>query len=884
MRTLVRFALAFALGSIATPPAAAGGAEIALASRVDDPAVVGTEPAGDAFGCALSTDGARVAFLSTAFNLVAGDRNRARDAFVRDRAAGTLQRLAGPAGAGFSADIDRLAISGDGAWIALETGEPLVPEDTNTHADIYLYALATGALTLLSRTPAGVAGNGPSAAPAISDDGNFVAFQSSATDLLALPPSTPDTNVYRFSRVALSLDLVSRRRPGLPPGSGDDDSTAPRMSATGRHVAFTSVASDLVAGDTNGVADVFVRDFATGTTERASLNATGAQLSRSSRLLDLTADGRAVLFDTDAALDAADGNGLADVYRRRLDTGSLLWASRTASGAARATGQIVDARMSGNGGVIAFTSDATDLVAGDLGLGVRGYDVFVLRGGTPLQRLSNAAGLANSANGDSSGTCISGDGNTVGFASVASNLVVGDLNAASDVVVCDPAACSPQRVSSAPVAVPVDAAAFGAVKSAGGTLGMTRDGQTVLFASDSFNLDLADTVFDDGRSIDLFARSAPFGGAGAASRTRLLTPGVRRASAAGAMSGDGRFLVFPMQGYVPPFEFAHVLWYDSLTDTVALASGVDPGNGYAGDSLEPQVSTDGEWVVFTTTAPVPGVVDTNGVSDVLRWRRSTGAVDVVSRSAAGTATGDLESWAPTISDDGRYVAFVSEATNLVAGDPNSPVHADVFVRDLVTGTTTRVSRTTGAIEDGPSTEAKISADGSCVVFRSVSTRLPANEPDVPGPGVFAWVRASGVIETLGRRPDGAVAEVGDSFRVPTPGSDCRFVAYFADLDNIAPPGGGAPIDATLVQRFDRLTRAVSVMNLDASGGWRLFTDLALTSQLATSDDGRSVAFITGDPTHLDAIDVNAAPDVVVLRVDAPAAGDTLFTDGFESTP
>lgn len=882
MRTPIRFLLA--CGLLAPATTSAGATAIALASRADDPVAVGTEPAGDASGCALSSDGSRVAFVSTAFNLVPGDRNRRRDAFVRDRAAGTLQRVTGPGGVELAAQIDRVVLSGDGAWLVLETADPLVPEDTNTLGDVYLQDRATGALTLLSRTPAGVAGNGSSSNAAISETGTFVAFQSTATDLLGVPLSTPTTNVYRFSRVALSLDLVSRRRPGLPVGSGDGASTTPRISAAGRYVGFTSSATDLVNGDTNNAQDVFVRDFATGTTDRASLDAAGAQITRSSRLLDLGSDGRVVLLETDAALDAGDSNALEDVYRRRLDTGSVSWASRTATGAARSTGQIADGRMSGSGGVVAFSSDAIDLVAGDTGQGLQGLDVFVQRGTAALARLSNVAGLAGSANGDSSGACVSADGATVGFASVAGNLVVGDLNAASDVVVCDPAACAPQRVGTADVAVPVAAGAFGAVKSAGGTLGLSRDGGTVLFASESFNLDLADTVFDDGRSIDLYTRSAPFADAGQVPRTRLVSPGVRRATSPGAMSGDARYVVFPMLGFVPPVEFEHLVWYDTVADVVLMASGPNAGVGFDGHSREPRISLDGEWVVFTTTAPAPGVADGNGARDVLRWRRSTGTTDVVSVVPGGAATGDFESYAPSVSDDGRYVAFVSRATNLVAGDPNGSLHADVFVRDLQTGTTTRVSRTTGAVENGPSTDAQISGDGSCVTFRSVSSLLPANEPDVPGPGVFAWVRATGVIETLGRRPDGAIAQAADSFRVPVPGSDCRYVAYFADLDNVAPPGGGTSVDTTLVQRFDRVTRAVSVMNLDAAGGWLAFDDLALTSQLALSDDGRSVAFITGDPAPLDAIDLNAWPDVVVLRVDAPAAGDTLFADGFETAP
>src|SRR5262249_30552769 len=158
--------------------------------------------------------------------------------------------------------------------------------------------------------------------------------------------------------------------------------------------------------------------------------------------------------------------------------------------------------------------------------------------------------------------------------------------------------------------------------------------------------------------------------------------------------------------------------------TTALVSRRDPGlpsQTGTGLSNAPSVSADGRYVAFVSSAPdlVPG--DTNGTGDVFVRDLKAGTTTLVSVNSAGTASGNRASQSPSISAAGRYVAFVSFATDLVANDANGT--GDVFVRDLWTGTTTLVSvnQAGTASANGNSANPVISADGSHVAFVSLAT-------------------------------------------------------------------------------------------------------------------------------------------------------------------
>ena len=165
---------------------------------------------------------------------------------------------------------------------------------------------------------------------------------------------------------------------------------------------------------------------------------------------------------------------------------------------------------------------------------------------------------------------------------------------------------------------------------------------------------------------------------------------------------------------------------DLETGAIAAASANIGGTLGNGDSTNPSVSADGRYVAFQSFASDLVTGDTNGRQDVFRKDMQTGAIMLVSSATGGGTLGNSDSFEANISPDGRYVAFCSWASNLVSGDTNSD--PDVFVKDTQTGTTTRVS-TDGSNNQvwGNSYDPSISADGNLVAFHSTASALVSGD-------------------------------------------------------------------------------------------------------------------------------------------------------------
>ena len=394
---------------------------------------------------AVSTDGVVVAFDSEATNLVGGDTNGALDVFVRDRAGGRTERVSvsskGKQGNSGSAGP---MLSGDGRFVTFSSGAAnLVAGDTNGRSDIFVHDRMTGETTRVSVAADGAQGDNNSiGTAAISADGRFVAFTSDASNLV--PQTAPGRHIYVKDRSTGAIERVSVDSHGDP--AQGFVAASPAISGDGRFVAFASSASNLVKRDTNGTTDVFVHDRITGTTVRASVDSAGAQSNDVSFRPDLNGDGRFVVFDSAASnLVPGDTNGVPDVFVHDLLSGATERVSVDSFGG-EANGQSVGpgirggsafgARISGDGRLVAFDSIATNLVAGDTNTCGPFYtdiagecpDVFVhdrLTGETVRVSVDSAGAQANDASTDPD---ISADGSTTAFFSAASNLVAGDTN------------------------------------------------------------------------------------------------------------------------------------------------------------------------------------------------------------------------------------------------------------------------------------------------------------------------------------------------------------------------------------------------------------------------------------------------------------------------
>ena len=276
------------------------------------------DPAGSG-SPSISATGRYVAFLCSASNLVPGDFNEENDVFVRDRQAGITALVSanesGFPGNGYSdlASTGAPVVSADGRYVAFSSSATdLVPDDTNFRHDVFVRDRQTGTNELISVDSAGMQGNGESEHASISDDGRFVVFESIANNLV--PGDTNSTSdIFIRDRQTGITERVSVASSG---SEGDSSSMHAATSGDGRFVAFTSWAANLVPGDENGLRDVFIRDRQAGLTELLSLDSTGLQGPGSSRDPAITPDGLYVAFDSSSDLGAVGTFGGPDVYVR----------------------------------------------------------------------------------------------------------------------------------------------------------------------------------------------------------------------------------------------------------------------------------------------------------------------------------------------------------------------------------------------------------------------------------------------------------------------------------------------------------------------------------------------------------------------------------------
>ena len=312
----------------------------------------------------ISADGRSVAFESRA-RLVAADEDDRPDIYVLDRTTGlvTLESVM-VAMADHGSEFTFPRISGDGRFVVFEWRQA---QSLDTpRADVVLRDRVAGTTRTLTMTPRNQSPFGWSRAPDISDDGRVVAFSSAATTLA----DGPDVNgaredVYVVRLPEGTISRVSLNSAGVQPDVGD--SILPSVSADGRWIAFASTAplDDEQPSRSNReklVRHVYLRDAIAGRTTRVTRALNRATPNGNSSLPAISADGRHVVFMSEASnLLAGDDNGTSDVFLYDRETGALSWVSRAADGQS-AGGESTSPVISGDGRFVAFQSDAGNLV------------------------------------------------------------------------------------------------------------------------------------------------------------------------------------------------------------------------------------------------------------------------------------------------------------------------------------------------------------------------------------------------------------------------------------------------------------------------------------------------------------------------------------------
>jgi Tol biopolymer transport system component len=434
---------------------------------------------------------------------------------------------------------------------------------------------------------------------------------TSASVILAVDPQPVDTN-----------QLASLSSTGVQGNAGSENAS---ISANGRYVAFNAGGTTLVEGDTGGI-DVFVHDRYTGTTLRISVAFDGSQANGEASYPFISSTGRYVVFSsTYSNLVANDTNDALDVFVHDRDS--------DVDGIYDEPGAISTQRVSvdsnggqGSGGIVSTIIVPT----------------------------------------------ISANERYVTFHSLFSNLVISDTNDASDVFVFDLQTSQTVRISVASDGSEGNGASLYPMVSS--------DGRYVSFSSRATNFAAGDT---NGK-VDLFRHDRD-------------------------VDADG---IFDEPGQIS-------------TVRVSVSSSGEQGNGDSGLAMVPVMDPSGRYIVFTSFATNLVSDDTNGQEDVFVHDMQTGETTRVSVSS-NEEQANLYSQTPAISPGGRYIAFSSASSNLTPGDTNNK--SDIFLRDLLLGTTTRVTLgLLGAEPNNGCAGPSISADGRLIAFQSNATNLVEND-------------------------------------------------------------------------------------------------------------------------------------------------------------
>lgn len=367
-----------------------------------------------------SADGRYIVFQSFAENLVGGDTNDTSDIFLHDRQTGQTYLISkGIGGTPTNGSSRAPVISADGRYIAFESyADNLVSNDNNFDPDIFLYDRQTDQTQRVSVATNGTEGNNGSGSPAISNDGRFIAFDSSANNLVS-----NDNNFYRdvfvHDHITGETTLISKSSGGV---LGNDQSRNPSISGDGLWVSFYSQANNLVPNDTNANGDIFVHDRQTGETNRVSVASDGSQASGYDRSF-ISTNGRYIAFMSSSSTIATPSSIFLQVYIHDRQTEATIRVSVASDGATGDHNSFVMG-ISDSGQEIIFASEATNLIGNDTN---NSDDIFVHHWVTGETERVSLTYQSQQANDDSSEATFSGDGQLVFFQSHASNLIPDSL-------------------------------------------------------------------------------------------------------------------------------------------------------------------------------------------------------------------------------------------------------------------------------------------------------------------------------------------------------------------------------------------------------------------------------------------------------------------------
>jgi hypothetical protein len=619
----------------------------------------------------MSPDGRFVVFSSFANNLAANDDNYWMDVFLRDRQSGTTTLISantnGLSGNGYSGSP---SLSANGAWIAFESdATDLAPGDTKRTTDVFVRNTTLGLTTLVSVNTNGTSANHASTFPIITPDGRFVAFESTATDLVTNNVGTNVINIYLRDLSSNTTVLASVSTNGID--GGNADSKLAGVSPDGRYVLFTSALRYLYS-PINTLSDVFLRDLQTQQTYWVSSNmvqSLGTNVAFSNPAM--SGDGQHIVF---RAQKWVSMTRLVVRYDLSSDTSLVISSNATASYIDK--WDYPGPTISQDGSVVAYMDFTTAISPSYFSI----KQIYVWDAASNTNVLVSVASDGSTAgNADSISPVLSADGRTLAFLSQATNLVDNTPASSRGRIYIRNLVAGVTKLASSKINLgkPQNDDVEDPVLSA--------DGSLVAFSSLSDGL----VDHDDNDAEDVFVSDVQTGVteliSSKSSTIDSLTPYASSFMPANGISGDGRFVVFSTSANNLAAGDANlqrdVYVRDLVTGKIQLVSvnadGTGAGNGV---SMQPSISADGKLVTFQSTSSDLVTGDTNGLTDVFIRDTATGQTRLVSAAFGSSGSARGNSVDPIISPNGHFVLFRSNAVNLTNNIGSSRSRVGEFER------------------------------------------------------------------------------------------------------------------------------------------------------------------------------------------------------------
>ena len=634
--------------------------------------------------------------------------------------------------------------------------------------------------------PAG--GNGDSPDAVVSPDGRFVAFSSTACDLVPGGDRQFFLNVYLRDRASNTTVRVSTALSGI--GGGNASSFVDQVSTNGQFVLFESGANNLSAADTNWIRDVYVCNVAAGTNILVSVAAANGD----SHDAVMTPDGRYVAFIGDAVnLVGSTYNGITPrVFVRDLVAGTTTLVSVGVSSDFPDT--MATSQITPDGRYVAFFSTAVGLTPQNSWNG----DIYVrdLVGGTTTRASAGAAAIVQAAFGAAAPSPvvsyrprISDDGRYVVFMAGGTNVANGAVILVYDMLSTTTTLVTTNALASLSTGTMLITGtmyqpAYSLIENRFGPE-MTPDGRFIAFASRepaAGGTNSSVHVWDSVAGVD-WAVSTNVGGV--PPNTISFTP---------AISSNGSSVVFLSNAtnlVANPVASGFHLYLDNLQTGALQLVDVDTNGAGSTDlgNTTPAVSADGRVVVFTSPdgSLVPG--DWNNALDVLARDTIAGTNDLISRrdpTMAPVADNGIAHVSPyPISSDGRWFVFDSPASDVMPNVTNGC--NEIFLRDLWSGQTALVSAAADGTPaaGGVNWNGVMSANGRYVVFASTATNLVATATAINSNyfNIFRKDMQSGAVALVSVAFDGTNGARGDC-SAPVISTDGRYVAFQSTANNL----------------------------------------------------------------------------------------------------